>query len=100
MAIDFDYFDKKKITVIPSAMDYAGGSFMSDGTRVGYLIANATVKAGQTRGQVAEVLRQRLLAAFDNGKIRVMPRGDVLGNRLDCRRDIGSHFSTAELLRP
>lgn len=99
LAIDFDYFVKKKITVVPSAMDYVGGSFISDGTRVGYLIANATVKAGQTRGEVAEILRQRLLAAFDNGKIRVAPRGDVLGNRLDCRRDIGTHFQTAETLR-
>jgi phosphoribosylamine---glycine ligase len=100
MEIDFDYFDKKRITVIPSAMDHTDGSFMSDGTRVAYLVANATVKAGQTRGQVAEVLRQRLLAAFDNGKIRVKPRGDFLGNRLDCRRDIGTHFQKADLLQP
>ena len=46
--MDFDYFDKKKLTVIPSAMDYAEGVFESDGSRVAYLMANATVKAGQT----------------------------------------------------
>ena len=48
--MDFDYFDKKKITVIPSAMDYVEGGFKSDGSRVAYLVANATVKAGHTMG--------------------------------------------------
>ncbi len=99
MEIDFDYFDKKKITVIPSAMDYEDGVFKSDGSSVAYLLANTTVKSGQTRGQTAEILRQRLLAAFDNGKIRVIPREDDAGNRLDCRRDIGAHFSKAEALK-
>jgi phosphoribosylamine--glycine ligase len=96
--MDFDYFDKKKITVIPSAMDYVEGVFKSDGSRVAYLLANATVKAGQTVGTAAEPLRQKLLNAFDNGKIRVIPREDEQGNRLALRRDIGVHFQKAELL--
>jgi phosphoribosylamine---glycine ligase len=96
--MDFDYFDKKKITVIPSAMDYAEGAFKSDGSRVAYLLANATVKAGQTVAQAAEPLRQKLLNAFDNGKLRVIPREDEQGNRLALRRDIGVHYQKAELL--
>lgn len=98
LEIDFDYFDKKKITIIPSAMDCVEGVFKSDGSRVAYLVANATVKAGQPRGQTAEILRQRLLAAFDNGKIRVIPRENDQGNRLALRRDIGLHYQKAELL--
>ncbi len=96
--MDFDYFAKKKITVIPSAMDRADGVFKSDGSRVAFLMANATVKADQTRGQAAEILHQRLLAAFDNGKIRVVPRENDQGNRLDLRRDIGLHYLKAEEL--
>jgi phosphoribosylamine--glycine ligase len=97
--MDFDYFDKKKITVIPSAMDYAEGAFKSDGSRVAYLVANASVKPGQTTGQAAEPLRQKLLNAFDNGKIRVIPREDEQGNRLALRRDIGVHYQKAEALK-
>jgi len=41
-------------------------------------------------GQTAEPLRQKLLNAFDNGKIRMIPREDDKGNRLALRRDIGS----------
>jgi phosphoribosylamine--glycine ligase len=96
--VDFDYFDKKKVTVIPSAMDYADGGFKSDGSRVAFLVANATLKAGQKRGQVAETLRHRLLNAYDLGKIRVIPGEHDGGNRLALRRDIGLHFQKAELL--
>jgi phosphoribosylamine--glycine ligase len=100
LEMDFDYFDKKKITVIPSAMDFTEEAvFKSDGSRVAYLVANATVKAGQKRGQVVESLRQRLLNAFDQGKIRVIPRENEQGNRLALRRDIGLHYQKAELLR-
>ncbi|MCX5893016.1 MAG: hypothetical protein NTW80_08615 [Deltaproteobacteria bacterium] len=77
LEIDFDYFDKKKITVIPSAMDCVEGVFKSDGSRVAYLVANATVK---------------------NGKIRAIPRENDQGNRLALRRDIGLHYGKAELL--
>jgi phosphoribosylamine--glycine ligase len=97
--MDFDYFDKKKITIIPSAMDHVDGVFKSDGSRVAYLLANATVKANQTMGQAAEILRQKLLNAFDNAKIRVIPREDENGNRLALRRDIGIHYHKAEELK-
>jgi phosphoribosylamine--glycine ligase len=101
LEMDFDYFDKKKITVIPSAMDCTEeGVFKSDGSRVAYLVANATVKEGQKRGQTVESLRLRLLNAFDQGKIRVIPREDKQGNRLALRRDIGLHYQKAELLAP
>jgi len=97
---DFDYFIKKGITVVPSAMNYEDGVFKSDGSRVAFLVANATVKEGQKRSQVAETLRLRLLNAYDQGKIRVIPREDESGNRLALRRDIGLHYLKAELLRP
>jgi|UniRef100_A0A7C5EVX1 phosphoribosylamine--glycine ligase len=100
LLMDFAYFDKKKITVIPSALDYDGETFRSDGSRVAYLVANATLKPGQKRGQVAETLRQRLLNAYDQGKIRVIPRENQEGNRLALRRDIGLHYLKAELLVP
>ncbi|MCF8078939.1 MAG: hypothetical protein K9K88_06630 [Desulfobacterales bacterium] len=96
--LDFKYMKRKGIQVIPSAMDWdeSGGLLKSDGTRVAFLNANATVKAGERRGEVADRLRKKILAAFDNGKIRVIPREDDTGNRLDLRRDIGLHFSQAE----
>lgn len=97
LEIDFDYFSKKGITVVPSAMDCNDDVFKSDGSRVAFLVANATVKEGQKRAQAAETLRQRLLAAYDNGKIRVIPRENEAGNRLALRRDIGLHFLKAEL---
>jgi len=100
LVMDFDYCDKKKITVVPSAMDYAAdeGVFKSDGSRVAFLVANATVKEGHQRGQVVETLRQRMVSALDHGKIRVIPRENPGGNRLALRRDIGLHFQKAELL--
>ncbi len=97
--IDFDYFEKKKITVVPSAMDWTeDGTFKSEGSRVAFLVANASVKENQKRGEVVEPLRQRLLNAFDQGKIRVIPRENEAGNRLALRRDIGLHYRKAELL--
>jgi phosphoribosylamine--glycine ligase len=99
LEMDFDYLAKKGITVVPSAMDFNEGVFKSDGSRVAFLVANATVKAGTTRGQAAETLRQRLLSAFENGKIRVVPRENQAGNRLALRRDIGLHYLKAEMLQ-
>ncbi len=98
--VDFDYFEKKKITLVPSAMDYDDDEacFKSDGSRVVFLVANATVKEGQRRGHVVENLRQKLLNAYDQRKIRVIPRENPGGNRLALRRDIGRHFSLAEEL--
>jgi len=96
--IDFKYMRRKGIQVIPSAMMCSGedGGFKSDGTRVAFMNANVTVKPGEIRGEVAERFRNKLLTAFDNGKIRVIPREDDDGNRLDLRRDIGFHYLIAE----
>ncbi len=100
--IDFAYLNKKKIQVIPSAMSYSeeNRTFMSDGSRVLYCNINATVKPGEGRAVVAERLRKRVVAAFENGKIRVIPRENTDGNRLDFRKDIGIHFNIAEELIP
>jgi hypothetical protein len=79
-------------------MTYAeeNGVFKSDGTRVAFLNANVTIKENEAAGEVADRLRNKLLAAFGNGKIRVIPREDPAGNRLDLRRDIGLHYTKAE----
>lgn len=100
--IDFGYLKKKKIQVIPSAMTYSTeeGVFKSDGSRVVYCNVNATVKPGESRAKAAKRLRQKILTAFENGKIKVIPRENPEGNRLDLRRDIGSHFDIAEGLLP
>lgn len=98
VALDHTYMKRKGIQVIPSAMtwDAESGGFKSDGTRVAYLNANMAVKAGQSRGEVAERLRQKLYNAFDNGKIRVIPREDPEGNRLALRRDIAMQYQIAD----
>jgi len=100
LELDTKYMKRKGIQVIPSAMDYSPErqGFISDGTRVAYLNANSTVKEGQQRGEVADRLRQKLLAAYDNGKIRVIPRENDQGNRLALRRDIGGHYLIGESL--
>jgi phosphoribosylamine--glycine ligase len=100
--IDYKYMKRKGIQVIPSAMMGApgGDGFKSDGTRVAFLNANMAVKPDETRGEAADRCRNKLLAAFDNGKIRVIPREDANGNRLDLRRDIGFHYLEAERIFP
>ena len=72
--------------------------FKSDGSRVVYCNVNATVKTGESRARLAEQLRRKVLTAFENGKIRVIPRENPEGNRLDLRNDIGYHFDIAEEL--
>jgi phosphoribosylamine--glycine ligase len=96
--LDSKYMKRKGIQVIPSAMDYSfeHQSFVSDGTRVAYLNCNGTVKEGQKRGEVADRLRIKLLSAYDNGKIKVVPRENPQGNRLALRRDIGGHYLIGE----
>jgi len=98
--IEFDlkYLKRKGIQVMPSAMTWvdADAVFKSDGTRVAFLNANLTVKGSDSRGVLADRLRKKLLTAFDNGKFRVIPREDKAGNRLDLRRDIGTHYLKAE----
>ncbi len=97
--IDFEYFKKKGIQLVPSGMGYSEEKgFFSDGTRILYLLSNGTVKKGQNRGEVADRLRKKLLNAFDQGRVRVIPRENPQGNRLDLRRDIGIHFGLAERL--
>lgn len=100
--IDFGYLKKKNIQVIPSAMTYSSeeGIYKSDGSRVIYCNVNSTVTPGKSRAKAAERLRQKILTAFENGKIRVIPRENPQGNRLDLRRDIGDHFDMAEALLP
>jgi len=100
--IDFKYMKRKGIQVIPSAMMCSSedGSFKSDGTRVAFMNGNVTVKPTENRGEVGERFRKKLLAAFDNGKIKVIPREDPNGNRLDLRRDIGFHYLAAEKIFP
>jgi phosphoribosylamine--glycine ligase len=100
--IDFNYLRKKGIQIIPSAMTCSteGEQFKSDGTRVAWMNANVKIKPDDSRGEVAERFRNKLIAAFDNGKIRVIPREDPQGNRLDLRRDIGHHYLRAEKIFP
>jgi phosphoribosylamine--glycine ligase len=100
--IDLKYMRRKGIQVIPSAMAWSDneGQFKSDGTRVAYLNGNITLKNNETRGTMADRLRNKLLTAFDNGKIRAIPREDQAGNRLALRRDIGHHYLKAEQLFP
>ncbi len=97
VTIDFDYMRKKNIQVIPSGMGYSPEKGLySDGTRVAYLNINGTVKAGQSKGQTADKLRNKVLNACRSGKIRAIPREDPDGNRLAYREDVGSHFHAAE----
>jgi len=98
VALDLKYLKRKGIQLIPSAMSFSkeDDCFKSDGTRVAFLNGNITLKANETRGQMADRLRKKLLTAHDNGKIRVIPREDKSGNRLDLRRDIGRHFLMVE----
>ena len=100
--IDFNYIRKKSIQIIPSAMTCSekDNQFKSDGTRVAWMNANARIKPDDKRGEVAERFRNKLLSAFDNGKVRVIPREDPQGNRLDLRRDIGLHYLVAEKIFP
>ena len=100
--VDLKYMRRKGIQVIPSAMTWSPEEqlFKSDGTRVAFLNANVTAKENDHPGEIADRLRNKLLAAHDNGKIRVIPREDETGNRLDLRRDIGSHYRKSEELFP
>ena len=100
--IDLKYMRKKGVQVIPSAMTWSEEEqiFKSDGTRVAFLNASVTAREGDHTGEIADRLRNKLLAAHDNGKIRVIPRENSEGNRLDLRRDIGSHYRKSEELFP
>ena len=88
--------------MIPSAVACAADdeTLLSDGTRVAWMNANVSVKSNERRGAVAERFRNKLLATYDNGKIRVIPRENPEGNRLALRRDIGFHYQKAEDIFP
>jgi phosphoribosylamine--glycine ligase len=97
--LDLQGLAKKNIQLVPSGMGYSRErGLYSDGTRVAYVNINGTVKPGQSRGEVAERLRTRVYNAFDAGRVRVVPRENENGNRLDLRRDIGAHFRQADEL--
>ncbi len=102
VSLDLKYLRRKGVQLIPSAMTWLPDEeiFKSDGTRVAFLNANMTLKPDEPRSAAAERLRRKLLTAFDNGKVRVIPREDDQGNRLDLRRDIGVHFQWAEKIFP
>jgi phosphoribosylamine--glycine ligase len=95
--IDLKYLRNKNLQLVPSGMGYSEDrGLYSDGTRVAYLNANASVGPDQERGQVADKLANRILAAHQSNKIRVVPREKPQGNRLDLRLDIGVHFRLAD----
>lgn len=93
--LDFAYLKKKGLLAVPSAMGYTEGKgFISDGTRVVYLICNGSV--GKSPVQTADRLMNKVKAAYDNGRLRLVPREDEHGNRFDFRRDIGIHYAVAD----
>lgn len=95
--IDLKYLKNKNLQLVPSGMGYSPEKGLySDGTRVAYLNTNGTVAADQHRGQIADKLANRILAAYRSNKVRVVPREDPHGNRLDMRGDIGSHFGVTD----
>ena len=98
--MDLPYLKKKGIQIIVSAMTNDEGVLKSDGTRAAFLNANASVKENETPGLIGEQLHQKLLGAFDQGKVRVVPREDEAGNRLDARRDIALQYAMKEKLYP
>lgn len=101
MELDLKGLKKNQVTLLPAGMGYRDGTFISDGTRVAYLIANATLKTGQTYAQAAALLREKLYRVFNDGKVRVVPTGDgedPAGNRLTVRSDVALHFDLAERL--
>ena len=102
LEMDLKYLKRKGVQVIPSAMTWSEEEsvFKSDGTRVAFLNSNVTIKENDTRGATADRLRKKLLTAFDNGRIRVIPREDPQANRLDLRRDIGNHYIKVEKIFP
>mgnify|MGYP000052319514 FL=1 len=97
--IDRKYLKNKNLQLAPSGMGYSPEKGLySDGTRVAYLNANGAVGLDQDRAQIADKLTNRILAAYRSNKVRVVPRENPEGNRLDLRGDIGSHYGVADAL--
>ena len=98
LEIDARYLEKNKIFLALSGADCRNGEFISDGTRVAYLLANASFAGDKPRATVAAELRKKLLLAYSGGKVRVVPRENISGNRLAIREDVGRHYEIAESL--
>ena len=97
MVIDFKGLRKKKIMFIPSGLGYDNNHvYISDGTRICYLMSNADVPDGKQRSEVSENLKNRLVSAFTDGLVRVIPSEDSEGNRLEIRKTIGDQFKLGE----
>lgn len=95
--IDLKYLRNKNLQLVPSGMGYSPEKGLySDGTRVAYLNANATFDPSTGFSEAAQKLQHRILNAYRSNRVRVVPREDPQGNRLDIREDIGSHFSIAQ----
>lgn len=98
--MDLNYLHKKNIQLIPSGMGYSKDKgFFSDGTRIAYLNSNASFKDPQDIPAIVERLRNKIINAYSSGKVRVVPRENPNGNRLDLREDIGTHYSVAADLK-
>lgn len=97
VVVDWEYLKKKGILLIPSAMDYdaEANQLRSDGSRVAFLLSNIQTRDGK-KGEAGEILRNKLINAFKQGKVAVVKREDENGNRLDLRDDIGSHYKLGE----
>lgn len=95
LQIDYKYFNKKKIQVVPSAVDYDHQKkhFTSDGGRIAFLNMNAAFN--DNKSEVASLLRQKMLSSLENDKIKVV-RAEDKGNRLQLREDIGLQYGLAE----
>ncbi|WDP91469.1 MAG: hypothetical protein HUN04_17900 [Desulfobacter sp.] len=99
--MDFPYLKKKGLLALPSAMGFSGEKgFVSDGTRVVYLVCNGRVKDSGSAEETAARLMNKVKTAFEGGRIRLVPREDSRGNRFDFRRDIGTHYGLAHKIFP
>jgi len=97
MVLNLSALKKNNVTMIPAGMGYneATKTFVSDGTRVAYLIGAVTV-SGKARSEVANELRAKLYRLFEAGVVRTIPSENPMGNRLVVRDDVGTHFMIAE----
>lgn len=87
------------IMFVPSAVGYDTGTnrFVSNGSRVGYLIGNAAFGT-RSRRSAAEYLSDKIKEAYRRGNVRVIPPENPDGNRLAIRDDAGAHFALADEL--
>ena len=93
--MDFGYLKKKGLLPVPSAMGVSNEKgFVSDGTRVLYLVCNGSLK-NTSHHETAAKLTHKVKTAFEGGRVRLIPRENNHGNRFDFRRDIGTHYGLA-----